>query len=451
MYKTNTVDLMGKKVGMLTVLEATDQRINKSIVWKCKCSCGNIIYVKSTYLVNASVVNCGCVKKEDERLIEKNNEFIGKTFGRLTALEVVKRQDGYYVKCKCTCGNIAYIFKNSLTQGKTKSCGCIAREKASERFKKRHEEISIIIDLSGKTFGRLTVLEDTKKRSDGNVIWKCKCSCGNIVNVNSSYLRKGITRSCGCLSREVKAERLKKLNKENHYFNNLTGKTFGRLTAIEKEKSNAGFIWKCNCICGNVVYVRSSSLANGSTRSCGCLAKESASKRLKLYMKENSPIKDLTAQRFGMLVVIGLSDKRRVGKNRKYVLHKCVCDCGNVVYVTTSQLTSDLKTSCGCINKEKHIEKGRRLSAIVNEKYVVENTNINTITKEEPYITNKTGIRGVCLCKKTKKYLAYISFKKKTYRLGSFSNKEDAVKVRKEAESKIFGEFLKEYNSRKNL
>jgi hypothetical protein len=57
-------------------------------------------------------------------------------------------------------------------------------------------------NLLGIVFGRLTVIEDNSRSKQGNVIWKCKCECGNEVLVNSSYLITGTTRSCGCLKKE---------------------------------------------------------------------------------------------------------------------------------------------------------------------------------------------------------------------------------------------------------
>lgn len=51
----------------------------------------------------------------------------------------------------------------------------------------------------------------------------------------------------------------------------LTGKTFGRLTVIEKHGSINGSVhWNCRCVCGGVVYPSSYSLTGGNTTSCGC-------------------------------------------------------------------------------------------------------------------------------------------------------------------------------------
>lgn len=52
-------------------------------------------------------------------------------------------------------------------------------------------------DVTGQRFGKLTVLGlDYNYR--GHNYWKCKCDCGNELTVTGAFLRKGVTRSCGC-------------------------------------------------------------------------------------------------------------------------------------------------------------------------------------------------------------------------------------------------------------
>lgn len=55
-----------------------------------------------------------------------------------------------------------------------------------------------LIDLTGKKFGRLTVIE----RYDAKT-WKCICDCGNTTYSDGYQLRKGITQSCGCYHRDI--------------------------------------------------------------------------------------------------------------------------------------------------------------------------------------------------------------------------------------------------------
>ena len=75
---------------------------------------------------------------------------------------------------------------------------------------------------------------------------------------------------------------------------------------------------------------------------------------------------DITGQRFGRLVALHPTEKRRSGK----VLWKCACDCGNTTLATPNALKSGNTTSCGCVYKEtrrgrlKHGMTGERLYRI---------------------------------------------------------------------------------------
>lgn len=56
-------------------------------------------------------------------------------------------------------------------------------------------------ELTGKHFGRLTVIRDVGKK-EGKYIWECRCSCGKIINVIGSKLTSGHTQSCGCFRKD---------------------------------------------------------------------------------------------------------------------------------------------------------------------------------------------------------------------------------------------------------
>jgi hypothetical protein len=63
------------------------------------------------------------------------------------------------------------------------------------------------IDLTGQTFGRLTVIERVEDRIDASgrrkAMWSCACQCGNTVQVHSGNLRSGNTKGCGCTRTEA--------------------------------------------------------------------------------------------------------------------------------------------------------------------------------------------------------------------------------------------------------
>lgn len=70
------------------------------------------------------------------------------------------------------------------------------------------------IDLTGKKFGKLTVIERTFNKNN-SVCWLCLCDCGNYTVVRSDALRQGITKSCSCLQKEIVKKTCKK-NFEKH-------------------------------------------------------------------------------------------------------------------------------------------------------------------------------------------------------------------------------------------
>lgn len=62
------------------------------------------------------------------------------------------------------------------------------------------------LNLTGMTFGRLQVVGSPKTKRVGNqskLFWTCRCICGVIVEVPSQSLRSGVTKSCGCLKKEL--------------------------------------------------------------------------------------------------------------------------------------------------------------------------------------------------------------------------------------------------------
>lgn len=118
---------------------------------------------------------------------------------------------------------------------------------------------------------------------------------------------------------------------------NLTGKRYGRLVVLERDRSDvySAPYWLCRCDCGNVKSIRGTNLINGLTTSCGCRKHERRSE-------------DLTGKRFGRLYVLGFDHTDSRG--RSYWL--CKCDCGNVSVPSRSALLGGLTASCGCGSRE---------------------------------------------------------------------------------------------------
>lgn len=134
------------------------------------------------------------------------------------------------------------------------------------------------IDETGNIYGRLTVLrmatEEEYPRGAGKPVrWFCQCECGNTTFADGRDLRKGSRVSCGCQSREKAKILAYNLGKQNGA--NLTGQRFGHLLVIEKSNREEDlnkhyYMWKCQCDCGAITYVRSNYLLSGHSTTCGC-------------------------------------------------------------------------------------------------------------------------------------------------------------------------------------
>lgn len=65
-------DIQGQTFNYLLVLEKTEQRVRRNVVWKCQClKCGNIKYATETDLRRSNVISCGCQKSQGEQQIKK--------------------------------------------------------------------------------------------------------------------------------------------------------------------------------------------------------------------------------------------------------------------------------------------------------------------------------------------------------------------------------------------
>ena len=66
--------------------------------------------------------------------------------------------------------------------------------------------MSKLIDLTGQTFDRLTVIRRNGSTRDGKALWECSCECGKMVIVCGKELRNEHTKSCGCLRKDKASE-----------------------------------------------------------------------------------------------------------------------------------------------------------------------------------------------------------------------------------------------------
>ena len=260
-------------------------------------------------------------------------------------------------------------------------------------------------DLTGKRFGKLVVTGVSGERKNGYLMWNCRCDCGNEVLVDSRRLKKNTVKSCGCVPR-MKIRQ------------NLRGKRYGRLIVLQptdKRGSGGEVIWLCQCDCGNVTEASGRLLQLGKKKSCGCL------------MRERMDADDLAGRRFGQLEVLSYA-----GKQNGFFMWNCRCDCGKEWKVRQSNLQSGHTTSCGCNFHPNAI------------RHMVEGTCVEMIASKTIFKSNTSGIRGVYWNQRANRWIAQITFKGKTYYLGSYRTKEEAACARQEGEA-MYREFLDWY------
>lgn len=110
--------LVGKRFGKLVVEARTEERKNNSIVWKCKCDCGNYKNVPTHLLTSNHTQSCGCLVREVQ-----GNDITNQRFGKLIALypcDYKKASSTSIVwHCRCDCGNECDVTSSNLRTGGT--------------------------------------------------------------------------------------------------------------------------------------------------------------------------------------------------------------------------------------------------------------------------------------------------------------------------------------------
>ena len=134
--------LIGQRFGHLTVIEDTGKRLHRSIIWKCRCDCGNEHEVTSNNLNGGQVNSCG---KQDCPYHRTFENLKGQRFGKLIAMYPTSMKDcsHMYWVCQCDCGNQHEVSSNNLKRGSTQSCGCIAASIGEMNIKKILEDNNI--------------------------------------------------------------------------------------------------------------------------------------------------------------------------------------------------------------------------------------------------------------------------------------------------------------------
>lgn len=212
---TDKLSIINKTFGKLTVLEASQYRDsnNGSILYKCQCECGNIVYRRRQQLKDEHFSSCGCDMKYKQREALKK-EFIGKQIDDLLVLSLNEDQflyGEYTWNCQCKCGNI--VIKNTSVLKDKKhyhSCNDCAR-------------VNHRVPLNTK-IGYLEIKNYINDPKDNSLVgYQCYChKCNNLVNLDTVKYRNIVRRqgniaTCGCtFTSSYGEEKIKDILKENN-------------------------------------------------------------------------------------------------------------------------------------------------------------------------------------------------------------------------------------------
>lgn len=228
----------------------------------------------------------------------------------------------------------------------------------------------------------------------------------------------------------------------------ITGQRFGRLVALElvgfkaDAKGNKKAVWLCKCDCGNSIEVCGIDLRSGHIKSCGCIHKEMLTKRNKEMSYNNTY--DLSGEygigydSKGKEFYFDLEDYDKikndywfvngngyvVTSNYKKHMHRVIMDVDGDNW--TNVQVDHIKTEQKNNNRKNNLRIATPSQNGMNKK---------------TYSNNTSGYTGVYWNKSRSRWTAYISINKKFVCLGFYKNKEDAIKARKEAEEKYYGEY----------
>lgn len=256
------VDLTGIRFGKLLVQYRTENPKNKTkkVFWLCQCDCGKTVIADSASLKNGKATQCShCAHLATGS--HKRKSLVGNRYGKLVVTKMIygrfdkKSRQRTYCECRCDCGNIIERMQDYLTRNPSAlmSCGCAHQEILDKQS----------IDVVGRKYGKLIVLEELKHISPRKVV--CQCDCGNIITVIKTSVLSGNTQSCGCLQ----AERTSIANIKDWIGYESD---FG-VKAIEPVYQNqkGQWIWRYQCpLCHAYFEALPAKVVNGHITSCGC-------------------------------------------------------------------------------------------------------------------------------------------------------------------------------------
>lgn len=226
----------------------------------------------------------------------------------------------------------------------------------------------------------------------------------------------------------------------------LIGKRFGKLVVIGRAENYISpngqkhSCWLCQCKCGNKKIVRGAYLKNGTTNSCGCLHKENVSKNMKKFNTY-----DLTGKygvgytHNGEIFYFDLNDYEKI-KNYCWHVTGYRDKTTGTKYISSFDENGKTLYMHRLIMNIHNLDSSLQIDHINHNKNDNRKENLRIVNNSENQFNiptrcnNKSGHIGVGYDKAKNIWYATIRINGKTKYLGSRKNKEDAIKLRKDAE-----------------
>lgn len=128
--------------------------------------------------------------------MSKASSYIGQHIHNLKIINVKFENGRHYADCECDCGKIFKTRLDSITSGRTKSCGCLSQYKAK--------------DITGLVSGKLKAIKCVGTDGSGAKLWLCECECGKTTVTRASNIIAKEAQSCGCTRSEKNVVNLEK-------------------------------------------------------------------------------------------------------------------------------------------------------------------------------------------------------------------------------------------------
>lgn len=194
--------------------------------------------------------------------------------------------------------------------------------------------MSKVIDITGQTFGNITILKRVESDKDGRAQFLYRCACGKEKVGRSKDIRNGRIISCGC-------------QKSKNNRKDITGQQYGELTALRYIKSEHNkAMWEFQCSCGNITEKPKTDVVAGKIKSCGC--------KTNLWRSQAHRILETPGTVYGFLQI---EEPNFTENDMGDSAYWCTCLlCGKRVLIKSIALRTGNTKSCGCLHSYKEQE-----------------------------------------------------------------------------------------------